>query len=247
MHSVTKTHVITSKTVILGDVITVLGNMTSIVPAIIPESPEQLRAMVEKVADAVSEVQIDLVDGVFVPGARASWPWSSRTFLDEMYTVFADLSGKVSLEIDLMVERPERFVEELVSASVSRIVIHAGSTDMFSDILTFRPHVRIGLAFRNDTPLDMLHAHADQIDFVQCMGIREIGVQGNPFDERVLARVAEIHARYPALEVAVDGGVTSESAPRLAAQGAVRLIAGSAIFKNPNPRRAYEDLVRSVS
>ncbi len=217
-----------------------------IVPALIPKSKDHLLSTLEKVKGVASAVQIDLVDGVYVPNAPQSWPWSTRTFLDEMYTVLADLSEDFELEIDMMVERPERFVEELVSAHVARIIIHVGSTDALEDILAFRSHVKIGLAFTNDTPLDALHRYREHIDFVQCMGIAEIGVQGNPFDARVLARITEIRAKYPELEIAVDGGVTLETEPRLIEAGATRLVVGSAIFNTSSPRDAERAFVEQA-
>ncbi len=218
-----------------------------LIPAIIPKTKDHLLSTLEKVQGVASAVQIDLVDGAFVKGVSPSWPWATRTFVDEMYTVFADLSLDFELEIDLMVDRPEQYVEELVSASVARIVVHVGSTEKLDDILAFRKHVKIGLAFKNDTPLDLLARYHDRIDFVQYMGIKEIGVQGNPFDERVLARIEEIRSLYPNLEIAVDGGVTKETLPRLMAAGATRLVAGSAVFGTPYPDRAYTELASLLS
>ncbi len=214
----------------------------NIIPAVIPKTKEHLLTSVAKLDGAAPQIQIDLVDGIFVPQAAPSWPWATNTFVDEMYTTFADLSENFSLEIDMMVARPEEYVEELVSASVARIVVHVGSTEHLDDILAFRPHVKIGLAFKNDTPLDLLEEYHDRIDFVQCMGIAEIGVQGNPFDERVLAHIADIHARYPSLEIAVDGGVSAETIPRLKSAGATRLISGSAILGSVNPPEALSKL-----
>lgn len=213
-----------------------------IIPAIIPKTKEHLFTSVAKLDGAASQIQIDLVDGIFVPHAAPSWPWATNTFVDEMYTTFADLSETLSLEIDLMVARPEEYIEELVSASVARVVVHAGSTDNFDALFAFHSHVQIGLAFKNDTPLDLLDAYHDRIHFVQCMGIAEIGVQGNPFDERVLARIADIHTRYPSLEIAVDGGVSAETIPRLKSAGATRLISGSAILGSVNPPEALSNL-----
>ena len=213
-----------------------------LIPAVIPKTKDHLVSTLEKVQGSASAVQIDLVDGAFVQGVSPSWPWATRTFVDEMYMVFADLASNFELEIDLMVDRPEQYIEELVSASVSRIVVHVGSTEQLDAILAFRPYVKIGLAFTNDTSIELLKTYHDAIDFVQCMGIAHIGEQHHPFDERVLARIAEIRTTYPALEISVDGGVTVATLPRLIAAGATRLVAGSAIFGNPYPDRAYGEL-----
>jgi ribulose-phosphate 3-epimerase len=213
-----------------------------IVPAIIPKTKDHLRSALEKCHEPITDIQIDLVDGKFAAPGNPSWPWSTRTFIDEMYMAFADIGDRFALEVDMMVEEPERFIEELVSANVSRIVIHPTSTEKLDDILVFRSHTKIGLAFTPDADLAPLHEHVADIDFVQCMGITEIGVQGNPFDARVLARITEIKTRYPHLEIAVDGGVTKATIPQLREAGATRLVSGSAIFGQGNPMRAYEEL-----
>ncbi len=74
-----------------------------------------------------------------------------------------------------------------------------------------------------------------EADFVQCMGILNIGNQGEPFDEQVLEKIKELKTRFEGLPIAVDGGVSLENAKALIDAGATRLVVGSAIWKSGDP------------
>ena len=73
---------------------------------------------------------------------------------------------------------------------------------------------------------------APAIDFVQFMGIENIGYQGEPFDERVFEKIRELRERFPDTIISVDGGVSLENADKLIEAGANRLVSGSAIFES---------------
>ncbi len=210
-----------------------------IIPAIIPESKEHLRATLEKVRGVVSEVQIDLVDGVYA--GKPAWPFSENVF-DECVSALSELAQSYDIELDLMVREPEKYLEQLVSVA-RRIVVHWGSTTQLEDILKLRNEkVKFGIALTNDIPLEEFYPYADQIDFVQCMGIAEAGAQGNDFDPRVLPRIREIHARYPRLEISVDGHVTMFTLSLLKDAGVTRFVSGSAIFGADNPSEAFKNM-----
>jgi pentose-5-phosphate-3-epimerase len=74
------------------------------------------------------------------------------------------------------------------------------------------------------------------------MGIKHIGSQGQPFDERVLERVAKLRALYPSRTISIDGSVNRETLPQLKAAGADRFVSGSAILNQPDPVLAYTEL-----
>ena len=71
------------------------------------------------------------------------------------------------------------------------------------------------------------------------MSIGKIGAQGQPFDESVFSRIEELHATYPDMMVAVDGGVAESNVEALTRAGANRLCVGSAISKAEDPAAAY--------
>ena len=89
------------------------------------------------------------------------------------------------------------------------------------------------------TPHETLYPFIEQLDFVQFMGIAEIGFQGSTFSESVFAKIEDLRNRYPELIISVDGGVNLEVAKRLVETGVNRIVVGSAIF-GKNDREKVE-------
>ncbi len=143
-----------------------------------------------------------------------------------------------------MREQPEEVLEEYLTLGITRIVVHLESVLNYNKLICLKHEYdyELGLCVNNDTSLEMLLERIGDADFVQLMGIKTIGVQGNPFDVRVLERVALIHKTYPTLTIAVDGSVNKTSLPKLAKAGVSRFAVGSAILGEKDPKKAYEHL-----
>lgn len=230
--------------------------MVEIIPAIMPRSFGELREQTERVSGLVSAIQIDVMDGIFVP--EKSWPYTKGD-----YEGFLRLgSGAENLaewaetdfEADLMIQNPETEVANWIAAGARRIIVHSESTGALGEILSrfkdraherhegdyFDKPLEIGVALNIDTPNETVSHWMRDIDFVQFMGIAKIGFQGESFDERVLQKIRDFHAEYPDVTISVDGGVSLETAPRLIEAGANRLVAGSAIWKSENIEETIE-------
>lgn len=219
--------------------------MIEIIPAVMPISTIDLQSKLAQVAGHMSVAQIDVMDGKFVEDV--SWPYTED---DEYFQgILHEDAGlpywdQFDFEVDLMVIRPEDVINDWITAGVRRIVVHQESTNEMEKILKdFRerfpkseqPDVfdcEIGIAQNIDTPIESLYPFLDQIDFVQFMGIAEIGVQGNPFDERVFDKINALREYAPQTIISVDGGVSLEVASDLISAGVNRLVIGSAIFKS---------------
>jgi ribulose-phosphate 3-epimerase len=217
-----------------------------IIPAIMPESIKDLEDKVGLVAHYVSMVQLDIMDGKFVP--PITWPYKNNK------GTFDNLLGEseglpfwdtVDFEIDLMIEKPEEVVDQWISAGAARLIVHVESTKKLSDIINiFRARfayaegkereVELVLALDSATPLDSVLPHLEDIDGVQFMGIAKIGYQGEPFDERVIDKIRDFHNAHPEVIISIDGGVSLDNAHLLAQAGAHRLVSGSAIFNHGN-------------
>jgi len=214
-----------------------------VVPAIIPQSAAHLRSAVATLDDAAApSLQIDLVDGVYVEAI--SWPFNGTGMDTEALALFTEIGQAHRVEVDLMVTEPERYIPELAAAGVSRVVVHLKSTEELDQILKEKGKVAIGIAIDRSDTVTALAPYAAHIDFVQCMGIATIGLQGQPFDDRVLQQIKEVRAAFPDLEVSVDGGVTMFTLPLLKAAGATRFVAGSAILAAADPLIAHAELSR---
>jgi ribulose-phosphate 3-epimerase len=136
-------------------------------------------------------------------------------------------------------------VEEWVRTGATRVIIHVEMRgDLDLAISKIKDQVEIGLAINVETPIDVLEKYIEQIDFVQCMGIDNIGFQGQSFDQKVIDKIKLLRSKYPELIISVDGGVSLESASILIEAGADRLVAGSAIFNAENSFDAVEAFKR---
>lgn len=214
------------------------------IPAIIPKDFTELEEKIELVKGVVPLVQVDVMDGRYTP--QASWPYKKQ---DENFAAIIDESRgmpfweEVDFEVDLMVNEPEKIIEDWVRAGATRIIVHFDSTNELPLIIdTLKNIVEIGVALGIHTDISKIAPFISSIDFIQCMGIERIGFQGQPFDERVLEKIADLRAHYPDLPISVDGGVSIETAPRLVDAGATRLVAGSAVYKSENHVEAIHTL-----
>jgi len=219
--------------------------MAEVVPAILVEGYEEMREQLARVVNVVSTVQIDVCDGKFVQ--TKTWPLAGHdthveAILDEREGLpFWD---SLDFEFDLMVANAHEQFEFYTRLGARRIIFHIEaeankikfkefleSIDMYT-----RENVQIGVAINTTTSIDELAPLISYVDFVQCMGIEHIGVQGEPFDERVLGQIKSLRSTYPELIISVDGSVNENTAPLLVEAGADRLIVGSALMQSYNIR-----------
>ena len=147
-----------------------------------------------------------------------------------------------------MILQPETYLDAFIEAGVKRVIIHMGSTTAYDAIIAHAHYhgYTLGFALINDEPLDLLYPYLDDIDYVQLMGIAHVGQQGQPFDERTLARVRTLRNQFPDLEIAVDGSVNQTTMTSLYAAGVNRFAPGSAISKAADPALAYKQLFALV-
>jgi ribulose-phosphate 3-epimerase len=239
--------------------------MIEIIPAIMPDSWGNLVERADRVKGLAPLAQIDIMDGVFVPSK--SWPYTEGGVKAEKH--FIALSGQqegmpsweeLDYEIDLMIARPEKHIDEWLPLGASRLIFHIESIedkdafwghpifDSGAREISGQKVIEVGLAVNPSTPLTEIEHYFDtvdylgKIDFIQCMGIARIGYQGQPFDEGVLQHVNQLRNKHPNLPISVDGGVNTETAPLLKHAGATRLVAGSAIFGSGDVAEAIRAL-----
>ncbi|MFA6446075.1 MAG: hypothetical protein WCW14_02380 [Candidatus Paceibacterota bacterium] len=225
--------------------------MAQVIPAVIPNDIDDLKEHCARIIPFVSEIQVDVTDGHFVPSK--SWPYT-RGGEESFARIKEEKDGlpywdELDYEIDLMVKDPEQVIDDWIRAGAKRIVIHFESTKFLKNILAelrkkYEPMrenllgIEIGLAIGLETPNTEIYPYLSRVDdeglmpvdFVQFMGIRHEGFQGEPFAEEVYGKIREMRARFPDIMISVDGGVSLEDAPKLLEAGANRLIAGSAVF-----------------
>ncbi len=231
--------------------------MPEIIPAVLPKNYEDLKNKIALVRGVVPVVQIDICDGVFVK--NITWPFLSKPesadseFMDQdldahFRRILNEAEGlpfweDIDFELDLIVSDAVLNFDIYTKLGARRLVFHIEAQDIQRDLEEFRNFlegvdtyvrdvVEIGVAINTTTPIEQIFPLISNVDFVQVMGIENIGFQGEEFDERCLEHIKTLHEKYPDLVISVDGAVDFETAPALVSAGASRLISGSAIFNS---------------
>lgn len=198
----------------------------SIEPSILSADFSRLGEQARETEDAAVEgIQIDVMDGHFVP---------NLTFGPG---VVKSLRKEVDLFLDahLMIDNPYVFIEEFARAGSDRIIVHQEVSKDLRGILNAirRIKVEAGVALNPSTPLGSIEKVLEFADCVQVMTVNP-GFAGQRFMENQLAKVRqlrrEIDQRHLRTSIVVDGGVDPNTAPLAVKAGATCLVAGSSIY-----------------
>lgn len=220
--------------------------MAEIIPAILPKSYEELVEKLDIAAVHSSVVQIDICDGGYVPSR--TWPYLKGPQVEDMF--FNEIVDQekalphweeLNFEFDLMINNVSEKIPDFISAGASRIIVHRHSVtdEVLQGIITEYGKdaeeismfdIELGIAIMPSDSVDTISTFAENIHFVQVMGIDKIGFQGHTLSSKTVELVKAIRTAYPLLVISVDGGVNLETAPALIAAGADRLVVGSALF-----------------
>jgi len=217
-------------------------NIKPIVPALIPKNQEQV-VEYANVFKFSPEFHLDLVDGNFV--SSVCWPYEPH---GEAMSTKPQLDA-YTLEVDLMVERPIAAATEWIKAGADMLVFHIETINLadFKALTSEVDGVSFGVSAHGDTTIETLAEYAKEADYIQLMGIHEIGAQGLPFDEKVFDKIAFLKQKFPLKSITVDGSVNRDTVKRLSDAGVDRFICGSAIIGQPNPEKAHAELAKLIN
>lgn len=210
--------------------------MIKIAPSILSADFTNMQHAVENLKQWNADlVHCDVMDGMFVPNI---------SFGQKM---IADLRGKTDLPLDvhLMVEQPERYIESFAKAGADYITVHQEATVHLNRTLALIRSCRCksGVALNPATSPETLRYVLDQVDMILVMSVNP-GFGGQKFIPSALDKVRalkEMIGDRP-IVIEVDGGVNLKNAPLLAQAGAEILVAGSSVFGAENPAAAIRGL-----
>ena len=211
-------------------------------PSILAADFARLGEQVRAVMDAGARViHVDVMDGHFVP------PISIGALIVQALRDRVHAAGGV-LDVHLMVERPERRIEDFVAAGADSISVHWEATpNVHYALKAVRDAgLRAGLAINPATPPEAVAGLADAYDHLLCMTVNP-GWGGQPYIETSTAKVARLRELLPeGMPLEVDGGIDASTAGECAAAGATLFVAGSSIFGQDDPGAAYRDVAGAV-
>jgi ribulose-phosphate 3-epimerase len=219
-----------------------LLDVPRVAPSVLAADFARLGEAVQEVLDAGARViHVDVMDGHFVP------PITMGPLVVGALRDLVERAG-ASIEVHLMIERPEAQIDEFVRAGAGGITIHAEATPHLDYALSQirDAGLRAGLAVCPSTPLEVFREVAEKVDLALCMTVNP-GWGGQAFIESSierLRRLVPLLGRGTAVEV--DGGIETDTGARCEAAGANVFVAGTAVFGAADPAGAYVALAEAV-
>jgi ribulose-phosphate 3-epimerase len=215
---------------------------TGVAPSILAADFARLSEQVGAVLDAGARtIHVDVMDGHFVPPITMG-----ALVVDALATQVHEAGALV--EVHLMVERPERHIEDFAQAGADHITIHVEATPHVNYALQAVRYAgcTAGLALCPATPVAAASEVIGDIDLLLCMTVNP-GWGGQEFLESSLGKLERLRAMLgPGIAIEVDGGIDVTTAGPCAAAGATAFVAGSAVFGAADPGNAYREIAAAA-
>ncbi len=175
-------------------------------------------------------LHLDIMDGLFVPNLTFGWPIIKQI----------KKHCNKALDVHLMIEKPERYIDEFAAAGADILTVHYEATTHLHRTLTAikEAGMKAGVALNPHSPVSLLNEVATVADLILIMSVNP-GFGGQSFIENSLQKLKKakelVEKSGSDALIEVDGGVNLDNAGQIARAGADILVAGNAVFKSSNP------------
>lgn len=200
-----------------------------VIPAIIAKNQEELDLGIKKVQNFSKIIQLDFMDGVFVPNHSIDFDFK----IPKIDCFF---------EAHLMLKNPLDWIVKNFS-KVDMILTHYEALSNPQTVIDFvrNEGKKIGFVLNPETSVDELFDYLDQLDQILIMTVNP-GFYGSPFLPEIVNKISELREIAPKLDIEVDGGITDKTIDIVDEAGANMFVSGSYILKSKNIKQAFDRL-----
>jgi ribulose-phosphate 3-epimerase len=215
--------------------------MIKIAPSLLSADFARLAEELETVVDA-NILHLDVMDGHFVPNITIGPP------------IIKALRKRTKLPFDchLMIAEPQKYIPAFLDAGADMISVHVEAEPHLQRALQMIRDggAKAGIAINPATSAETLTTAIEFCDYVLAMTVNP-GFGGQKFIEPVVPKIRHIsrliRERGLGVEIEVDGGIDAKTAPHVVTAGATILVAGSAVFGQPNRGDAIQAIRDAVT
>ncbi|MET3288229.1 ribulose-phosphate 3-epimerase [Brevibacillus fluminis] len=209
--------------------------MVKVAPSILSANFARLGEEIQDVERGGADwIHVDVMDGHFVPNITIG-----PLIVDAIRPV-----TKLTLDVHLMIEEPDRYIPQFAKSGADIITVHQEACRHLhrSLYLIKEQGAKAGVVLNPATPLVTIESVLDDVDLVLLMTVNP-GFGGQKFIHNVLPKVAALRAMLNErglshVDIEIDGGVNSETARLCEQAGATVLVAGNAVFNQPDRAKA---------
>lgn len=197
-------------------------------PSLLSANFGALQGDINKVENIVDGFHFDVMDGHFVPNITVGAP------------VLSCLKSNKPFDAHLMIENPEKYIEDFAKAGASMISVHMETIKDASILDDIRKlGCKAGIVFNPPTELDL--EICEFADFVLIMSVNP-GFGGQSFITETLEKVRAIRKKYPEKDIQIDGGINAETVKLATEAGANWIVSGSYFWGSENREKTAEIL-----